>query len=144
MAPFAEEQLVPFPTTLAQEPAVTHLRGTLLMSSRRALQRFGHFEPYRALLPPHVEMAVASSVAGAWLPIELGVAHYRACDALQLSVDDTLKLGAAVVHELQRTFIGTIISTASKEAGVSPLLGLQKFFGVTPAPSRAAAGASSA
>jgi hypothetical protein len=130
MAPFAEEQLVPFPTTLADEPSVTHLRGTLLMSSRRALQRYGHFERYRALLPPNIEVAVASSVAGAWLPIELGVAHYQACDALQLPVDDALKLGAAVVHELQRTFIGTLLSTAGKEAGVSPLLGLQKFFGV--------------
>jgi hypothetical protein len=59
-----------------------------------------------------------------------GIAHYRACDSLQLPVDETFKLGAAVVHELQRTFLGTIISTAGREAGVTPLFGLQKFFGV--------------
>jgi hypothetical protein len=130
MAPFVEEQIVPFPTTLADEPSVTHCRGTLIMSSRRALQRYGHFERYRSALPAACDTAITSSVAGAWLPIELGVAHYRACDSLLLPIDDQLKLGATVVHELQRTFIGTLLTTATKGAGVSPLLGLQKFFGV--------------
>jgi hypothetical protein len=128
--PFREELLVPFPSTLAAEPAATHCRGTLLLASRRALQRDGYFERYRAQLATEHEITIASSVAAAWLPMELCVAHYRACDALDLAEKEKLTLGAAVVHELQRTFIGTLLRAAGKGAGISPLLGLQKFFSV--------------
>jgi hypothetical protein len=130
VAAFREELLVPFPPTLADEPLVTHCRGTLLFSSRLTLQRHGYFERYRAHLPPEAEMAIASSTAGSWLPLDLGVAHYRACDALALTIDEQLALGAGVVHDVQRTFIGSIMRAAGKGAGVSPLLGMQKFFGV--------------
>jgi hypothetical protein len=128
--PFREEELVPFPATIGDEPAATHCRGTLLIASRRTLQRRGHFERYRTHLGPAHDMTIASSVGGTWLPIELGVAHYRACDALDLPVEETLELGAAVVREMQRTFIGTALRAAGRGAGISPLVGLQKFFGV--------------
>jgi len=130
MSPYAEDVLVPFPRTLSAVPEATHCRGTLLLASRRALQAHGHFDAYRARLAPDDELAIASSVAGTWLPIELGVAHYRACDALALPAGEQLRLGAAVVHELQRTFIGTVLRAAAKGAGVSPLFGLEKFFDI--------------
>jgi hypothetical protein len=128
--PFREEVLVPFPSTLSDEPAATHCRGTLLTASRQTLKRHGHFERYRAQLAPEHELMITSSVAATWLPIELGTAHYRACDALDLPVDEQLTLGAAVVHELQRTFIGSVLRAAARGAGINPLLGLQKFFTV--------------
>jgi len=130
MAPYREEELVPFPPTLANEPQATHCRGTLILASRRTLQARGHFDAYRTHLAPEHETAIASSVAGMWVPIEVGVAHYRACDALELPEDEQLLLGAAVVHELQRTFIGSVLRAAGRGMGVSPLLGLEKFFGV--------------
>jgi hypothetical protein len=127
---YREEELVPFPPTLADEPQATHCRGTLVLASRRTLQSSGHFDAYRAHLAPHVETAIASSVAGVWLPVEIGVAHYRACDLLALPEQEQLSLGAAVVHELQRTFIGTALRAAGRGIGVSPLVGLRQFFGV--------------
>ncbi len=130
MPPYPEEELVPFPPTLASEPQATHCRGTLILASRRTLQARGHFDAYRAQLAPEHETVIASSVAGMWLPIEVGVAHYRACEALGLPEAEQLHLGGAVVHELQRTFIGTVLRAAGRGIGVSPLLGLQKFFGV--------------
>lgn len=130
MPPFREELLVPFPSAMADEPMVTHCRGTLLFTSRQTLQRRGHFERYRAHLSPEHDMAIASNAAGTWLPIELGVAHYRACDALDMPTDEQLAVGAAVVHALQRTFIGAVMRAAKKGALVSPLLGMQQFFGV--------------
>jgi hypothetical protein len=125
-----EEVLVPFPPALAREPDATHVRGTLLIASRRTLKRRGHLERYQARLSGEQELAIASSIAGTWLPIELGVAHYRACDALDLPEDEQRELGAAVVHDLQRTFIGMALRAAGTEMGVSPLLGLRKFFGI--------------
>jgi hypothetical protein len=125
-----EEVLVPFPLTLTREPDATHVRGTLLIASRRALRRAGHFERYRAHLAPEHDIAIASSIAGTWLPIELGVAHYRACDALELSADEQHALGGAVVHDLQRTFIGSALRAAGNGLGISPLLGLRQFFSI--------------
>src|SRR5205823_2260767 len=86
-----------------------------------------HFDPYLAALPPEHAATIASSVAAAWLPIEVGVAHYRACDALDLPVDEQLSMGGEVVRNLQRTFIGTVVKTAGVGAGITPILGLQKF-----------------
>jgi hypothetical protein len=130
MPPFREEVLVPFPPTLAREPDATHCRGTLLIASRQTLKSRGHFQRYQSHLAQEHDIAIASSVAGTWLPIELGMAHYRACDALDLPVEEQLELGGAVVHALQRTFIGTALRAAGKGALISPLLGLQTFFGV--------------
>jgi hypothetical protein len=130
MPSYRQEVLVPFPPTLAEEPAATHCRGTLLIASRKGLQRQGHLERYRAHLAPQHDMTIASSVAAMWLPIELGVAHYRACDALDLPEAEQLELGAAVVHELQRTFIGTLVRAAGKGAGITAHVGLEKFFSV--------------
>jgi hypothetical protein len=126
---FTEQELVPFPRTMADEPQVTHCRGTLIFSSRQTLQRHGHFDAYRRHLAPEHELAIASSTAGSWLPIELAVAHYRTCDALGLPVDEQLRLGGAVVHDIQRTFIGSVLRAAVRGAAVSPLVGMQKFFG---------------
>jgi len=126
---FREEVLVPFVSTLADEPVVTHCRGTLIFSSRPSLARRGHIDAYRKHLAPEHETAINSSTAGTWLPIELGIAHYRACDALDLSMDEQLQLGAAVVLEIQRTFIGTAMRAAARGAAISPIVGLKQFFG---------------
>jgi hypothetical protein len=119
--------LVPYPDTLAALPMATHCRGTLLVASTRALKRHGHYERYqRHLTAEHFE-TIVSSAASTWLPIEVGIAHYEACDALGLPVDEQLAMGAEVVLELQRTFIGSVLRAASAGGGVSPIVGLKKF-----------------
>lgn len=128
MPPFHEELLVPFPPTLADQPTVTHTRGTLILTSRKSLQRLGWFERYRAHLPQQHELTIASSTANSWLPLDVALAHYRAADAIGLTEDEQLAVGAAVVHALQKTFLGSVIRTAGKGAGVSPLPALEKFF----------------
>ncbi|HEY1694010.1 MAG TPA: hypothetical protein VGG39_17705 [Polyangiaceae bacterium] len=128
MPPYPEEQLVPFPSTLSDQPEVTHCRGTLLVASRRTLRDHGHFERYRTLLAEEHETTFASHAAAGWIPIEAGVAHYRACDALDVPVDEQLVMGAAVVHSLQRTFLGTVLRAAGRGMGITPLFGMQKFF----------------
>lgn len=119
--------LVPYPESLATSPTATHCRGTLLLSSTRALKRRGLYERYRAALAPAHFEAIVTSVAATWLPIEAGIAHYEACDSLALPSEDQLAMGADVVHELQKTFIGAALRAASNGVGVSPIVGLKKF-----------------
>jgi hypothetical protein len=125
-----EEILVPYPATLAAEPVATHCRSTLLAASTRSLKTHGHYERYAAALPPQHLAAIVSSGAGAWLPIDVGVAHYQACDSLGLSTEEQLLFGGEVVRALQRTFIGTALRAASSGVGLGPLTGLQQFFSV--------------
>ena len=121
---------MPYPDTLAAEPNATHVRSTLLVASTRTLKRHGHYDRYQSAVAPADLTTIVSSAAGMWLPIEVGVAHYRACDTLDLPVDEQLEIGAEVVRSLQKTFIGMVLKAASSGAGISPITGVRKFAGV--------------
>jgi hypothetical protein len=125
---FREEILVPFASTLAEAPDATHCRSTLLLASIGRLRQHGLYDRYASVMPrEHLAAIQSATGAGEWLPIGVGVAHYRACDALGLPDDQVLLLGAEVVHELQRTFIGTFLKAASQGTGVGLLAGMLKF-----------------
>jgi len=128
--PFSEEILIPFPATLAAEPSTTHCRGMLLTASVNAIKSHGHLERYLVALPPEYVTPITTAIASEWIPMGVVLAHYRACEALGLSVEETLGNGGAVVMNLQRTFIGGVLKRATVEAGVGPLFGLQKFASV--------------
>jgi hypothetical protein len=128
--PPREEVIVPYPPTLASEPEATHCRSTLLAASMSSLRAHGHFDRYASALSEHHVAAITGSIAGVWLPIDVGVAHYRACDALGLPDDERLAMGGEVVRALQRTFIGTAVKAASQGIGFGPIVGLQKFTSV--------------
>ena len=66
------------------------MRGTVIVSSLLGLRDGGHFDAYLPKLTPLHRDAIPQVVAGEWVPIELAMAHYRACDALGLPV---VKLG---------------------------------------------------
>ena len=125
-----EDVLVPFPVSLGREPTATHCRGTLVVASQTTLKKRGHYDRYLKLMTPEHITAIASAVAQMWLPIDIGIAHYNACDALHLPTDEQLSMGGEVVHNLQRTFLGTVLKAAGSGAGITPLLGLQKFASV--------------
>jgi len=118
---------VPYPPTLTTAPVATHCRSTLLVTSQTALKRHSRYEAYAGTLASKHAEAIKSSAAGMWLPIEVGLAHYGACEALNLSTEEQLELGGEVVRALQRTFIGSALKAASSGAGIGPLAGLEKF-----------------
>ena len=122
-----EEIILPFPATLAAAPVATHCRATLILASTQTLKARGHYDRYRAAITPRHLDTIVSSAAAMWLPIEVGVAHYHACDALNLSIDEQLSMGGDVVHSLQKTFLGSLLRAATAGAGISPITGLQKF-----------------
>ena len=124
---FTPEEILPYKHPLGSAPIATHCRGTLLLASRRALERRGHFDRYVGHLSRADADALTTAIPAAWLPIDLGVAHYRACDALALPIDEQLEMGGEVVRNLQRTFIGSLVKAASTGVGITPVFGLQRF-----------------
>jgi len=105
---------------------VTTVRSTLLHSSRSALTKRGLLERYQLQIEPKYKAAVMETLAPEWLPLEVGLAHYRACDALGLSQAELEEIGAEVGAHLQGTFIGTLLRGA-RSVGLTPWVPLAQF-----------------
>lgn len=108
--------ILPFPVHV--EP-VRELRTTVIVSSLAVLRAGGHFDRYVANLPPEARELLVHTVAGAWIPIELGLIHYRACDALNLSPAEVAANGRAVFDKAKGTLLGTMVRMA-REVGATP------------------------
>jgi len=90
------------------------------MSSYATVRELGHADAYLARLPARYHPMILEAVVGTWVPIEVGVAHYTACDTLALSPDEQIAMGRRVGDRIQGTILGTVVRMA-KEAGVTPL-----------------------
>jgi hypothetical protein len=121
------EVILPYPSTLEAHPVATLCRSTLLITSLQAIKRHGYYDRYTQALPPRQLDTILSSAAGVWLPIDVGVAHYAACDTLDIPLDEQLAIGGEVVHAMQKTFLGGVLKSASSGIGISPIAGLEKF-----------------
>jgi hypothetical protein len=84
-----------------------------------ALRDKGYFDSYALALAPEHRDELLNAVAGVWIPVEVARAHYRACDALQLSPDAETELGRAVFERTGDTMFGTVLRLA-KGVGVTP------------------------
>ena len=117
-----EEVLVPFGPT--RDQPTTELRSTLLTTSLQTLRSRGLLDAYFKALPPEHHDAVTHVVAGVWLPIDLGIAHYRACDSLGLQWEQVLSIGKEVGERVQGTVLGLMVRTA-KSTGLAPWTALR-------------------
>jgi hypothetical protein len=104
----------------------THVRSTLIQSSLKALKARGHEEGYLRALDPKFRDQIISSVAPTWLPIEVGAAHYGACDSLHFGQSELLDIGEAVGDRVQGVFISPF-TQAAKVAKISPWVALKYF-----------------
>ena len=116
---FSDDIVCPFPGLPDAIGELTHVRGTLLASSIQSLRSRGLFERYSSLLSNSYRDRVLNSVAGEWLGTELALAHYAACDALRLSVDDQVAMGREVSRRTHETFLGLVVKMA-RGFGVTP------------------------
>jgi hypothetical protein len=117
-----EQVLLPYPGprhARAAVPVASQFRSTWLSSSLRALRERNLIDRYEQLLPPVHREAILGAVVGVWLPIEVALAHYRACDALELSTMDLVSIGREAAHHVHGTILGTFVRLA-KGAGVTP------------------------
>jgi len=110
-----EETLIPLPEHIE---ATTSVRSTVLLTSLQALRARGFYERYISLLPPrwHEEMA---ALAGQFVPVSVALAHYGACDGLELPEEEIVAIGASVGLVANRSTLSAVVRLA-KEAGVTP------------------------
>jgi hypothetical protein len=114
--------LVDFPSPL--QP-ITSIRSTLITSSLASLRLRNLLPRYEAAQQSPHRDTILRCVAGAWLPLEVGFAHYRACDALGLSPEEQVEIGKDVSRRVHDTFLSTVARVA-RGAGVTPWLLLAK------------------
>jgi len=100
-------------------PLATHVRSTLVLSSVQSLKTRGYYDRYLPLLDGAMRDAILSSVAGVWMPMNVALAHYHACEALGLSLVDAVAIGHDVGNRIQGSFLGVVVR-AAKNTGVTP------------------------
>jgi len=118
-----EEVVVPFPVSRELVTPARNIRSTLLVASLQSLRERGRFEEYLRLLEPQWRNLPELAIPGVWLPIDAGLAHYHACDALRFTVAEQLEIGRAVGDRVHGTFLGTMIRGA-KNVGMTPWMAL--------------------
>jgi hypothetical protein len=104
----------------------TAARSTLIASSLRSLRERNHYERYLGLLPREHHDAIVGTLAPTWIPMDHAIAHYRACDSLELSNDELVKIGNEVGERIQGTFMATLARRATS-LGVTPWLPIGQF-----------------
>jgi hypothetical protein len=114
-----EETILPFPAPLESIGLAKQMRSTLVASSFESLRRRNLMDRYRELVDPDHRDTLLSSVAGQWLPIEVGMAHYDAVDRLGFTAEEQAGIGAEVSHKIHDTFLGVVMKMATN-AGVTP------------------------
>lgn len=117
------ETLIALPATTGR---LTTVRSTLIQSSLATLRKRGHFERYLQLIDPKHKAGLLETLAPEWLPVELGIAHYQACDSLGLSSAELHEIGEDVGHRIQGAFIATLVRNA-RTLGLTPWVPLGQF-----------------
>lgn len=100
---------------------VHEVRGTLIASSLQSLRENGLYDRYVTHLPKERRDEVLYCVANSWLPVEVAMVHYGACEAMNLSDNELTKMGEMVSARIMGTFLGTMLrSTRSVGAAPTP------------------------
>jgi hypothetical protein len=103
----AEELFARFPGVGSPRP-ITEVRGTLLSSSLLVLREKKLFDRYLAKLAREHHDTILGMVAGCWLPVDVAVAHYTACDALGLDSATIASFGSSVGARIHLSVMRTL------------------------------------
>jgi hypothetical protein len=102
--------LVPMPEPVPRARAV---RGTVIVASLRALNDAGLHGAYRSALDAQHREGLQAPLANSWLPIDLAMAHYDACDALGLSLATIDELGRTAGTSVNAVFLQSMLKLAA-------------------------------
>jgi hypothetical protein len=111
------------PPAIEKAGTVSHVRSTLVISSVQSIKNHALYEHYVKQLDPGMLETISSMIAGSWLPVETAMKHYRACDALGLSLTNEIALGYEVGNRIQSSLLGLLLKGA-KGTGATPWTGL--------------------
>lgn len=123
MAAPDEEVFLPHIGKPADVPLASAVRGTVLLGSLRGIREQGLYQRYLERLPAKHHEAITALTAASWLPAELAVAHYNACDELALDRSTIEEIGRASGLFVNRTVL-TVVARVSREAGTTPWFAL--------------------
>lgn len=121
-----EEAIVDFDVPREQLRPIREVRSTLVISSLQALRDHELTDAYFERLDRAHHATIRAIAAGVWVPIELAVAHYRACDALDLPQSTLFEIGTNVSRRVQGSTLATVLRLASS-TGVTLWTGLRQF-----------------
>jgi hypothetical protein len=93
-------------------PRVTHTRGILIAGSRAGLHTLGVYDQYVELLPALHRDALLYCLANTWLPMDQTMAHFDACDRLQLKQSQYDEIGRALADRMTKTFLSAALRAA--------------------------------
>lgn len=109
-------------------PLVTQVRGSLIVSSLQTLRELGYMESYLGHLPKVHHDEVLLALATSWLPVSLALAHYGACEAMDLGDPALDAIGKHVSKRIMGTFLGTLMRSSRDFGGVaSPVIPLRQY-----------------
>src|ERR1700748_3529222 len=80
---------------------VTEVRNLVVQSSITELKQHGFYERYQKCIAPDALEDLLSRVAPGWIPVELVIAHYQACEDMNLSNEELNSMGSSVGDRLQ-------------------------------------------
>jgi hypothetical protein len=84
------------------------------VSSLESLRSSGHFERYLTALDERHREPILSCVAGAWLPMAVVSAHYRACDTLGISNLEMTAMSRGPGGHVRRAWFTNYITAADR------------------------------
>jgi hypothetical protein len=90
---------------------LTAVRNVLIQASLGQLKAHGHYERYTKLIEPNLLEQLLSRLAPGWIPLDLALAHYGACESLELGREDFEAMGEGVGERVQETML---VSPANK------------------------------
>jgi hypothetical protein len=115
----AGEVVVALPIPRERIHPATEVRSTLLCASLSALDKHGMLARYRSELDPSFESTMFSLTAGHWVPVDIAVKHYEACNRLRLEHDVIEDIGNSVGQRIQKSVLNVLVRI-SREAGATP------------------------
>ena len=104
---------------------VTHVRGALLVSSIGVLKELGNFARYEQLLDSAYRVRVLEVLAMSWVPIDVALAHYRACDALAFGPDELAQVARLFSTRYADSIFGTMLRTSRQIGLEAPWIALR-------------------
>ena len=104
---------------------VVALRGTIFFLDWCWLRENDLFDRYQLLLEPSKRREVLDVTVAMWVPIGLGLAHYRALDSLSLTRTQLFDVGWGASDRVHGMVLKTMIRLAG-QLGVTPWLALRQ------------------
>jgi hypothetical protein len=91
---------------------VVEARGILIVSSMQTLKSLGLYDAYLQKLSPPLREQLGAVLASSWVPLELGLAHCEAIDALQLTDRQMQDQGEQIARQVSDSSLSMMMRTA--------------------------------